>query len=132
MSAGGMARRVLVLDDEPVILMDLEYELREAGFDPVIASSEAHALDAIDRAPLDAAVLDVNLGGGTTCEAVALRLSQLGVPFVLHSGDLARRGELVTRFDVAILPKPSAGPEIARALRALPPPGGIANDLAER
>ena len=127
--AGARPLRVLLLDDEPLILMDLEFEMEDAGFVPLGASTARQALAIVEAGPPDAAVLDVNLGHGTTCEAVAARLRELGVPFVIHSGDLDRRGELVARFDAPLLPKPSPGAAIARAVRAriakaAPGPGG--------
>ena len=118
----GVGPRVLVLEDEVLILMGLEFELEDAGMRPVTATSAAGALDIIDREVPDVAVLDVNLGNGTTCEPVAAKLDELGVPFVLHSGDLSRRGEFITRFDVPVIPKPAPGDQIAAALRALRAP----------
>ncbi len=115
----GGPKRVLVLDDEAIILMDLEFSLQDEGFEPVIANTVERALELIEEQAPHAAVLDVNLGHGRTCEPVAERLRALGVPFLLHTGDLERRGELVTGFDAPIVSKPSAPDEIAQALRKL-------------
>ncbi|APE45276.1 hypothetical protein BOO69_03850 [Sulfitobacter alexandrii] len=112
-------KRILVLDDEALILMDLEFSLSEAGFTPVTASSAERALAIIDDNPPDAAVLDVNLGRGKTCEPVAARLKDIGVPFLLHTGDLDRRGEMVTRFEVPIVAKPSSPEDIRQAILSL-------------
>ena len=112
-------KRVLVLDDEPIILMDLEFSLLDAGFEPMVANSAERALSLIDGQRPDAAVLDVNLGRGKTCEEVAGRLRELGVPFVLHTGDLDRRGEMVTLLDAPIVAKPSSAEEVKQALLKL-------------
>ena len=110
---------VLVLDDEPIILMDLEFTLGDAGMKPLPASSIARALRLIEENVPDVAVLDVNLGRGKTCEPVAEALRKLDVPFILHTGDLDRRGEIVKKFNAPIIAKPSSSEAIVQALRDL-------------
>ncbi|MBB4657646.1 response regulator [Parvularcula dongshanensis] len=109
------AARILILDDEPMILIDLSFALEDEGASAVTAGSAPAALDVIDETPPDAAILDVNLGGGRTCEPVAARLRELGIPFLIHSGDLDRQGELVAQFGVRVIPKPTPGSQIAKA-----------------
>ena len=108
--------KVLVLDDEPFVLLEVEAELRDAGFEPVTANCLARAFDAIEGHSFGAAVLDVNLGRGKTCAPVAERLSELGVPFLIHSGDLDRQGEAISKFDAPVLAKPTPGYRIAEAI----------------
>ena len=115
----GRAVRVLILEDEPIILMDIEHILEAAGFQPVTAKSSGKALREIEECAPDVALLDVNLGRGSTCEAVAERLRELAVPFALHTGDLERQGELVMRFDVPILAKPSSNDAIVQTVKGL-------------
>ena len=110
---------VLLLEDEALILWDLEEELRGAGLRTVAANSVDRALDLIERKVPDVAILDVNLGAGVTCEPVADRLAELGVPFLLHSGDLDRSGEVIRRFDVPLMPKPTPAYRLVEAIRAL-------------
>ena len=113
------APHVLILDDEPIILMDLEFALEDAGAVVLDARSVDEALELIERQLPDAAILDVNLGRGTTCAPVALRLHKLGVPFVLHTGDLDRQGELVETLGAPVIPKPSSGPQVVRRVLGL-------------
>ena len=81
-----MPHRVLVVEDEPLLALDLESELSAAGFDVVgPAASVARALGLIDELGCDTALLDVNLGLETS-EAVALALRARGTPFVVMSG----------------------------------------------
>ena len=110
---------MLVLDDEPIILMDFEFALEDAGARILDPRSVREALDLIERDPPDAAILDVNLGRDSTCAPVALRLRDLGVPFVLHTGDLDRQGELVETLGAPVVPKPSSGAEVVRRVLAL-------------
>jgi len=80
-------RRMLVLEDEALILLDLEQTLMDAGVETVlVAATNADALTIVDGAVLDAAILDVNLGRGESSYDVARRLQQKRVPFVFSSG----------------------------------------------
>lgn len=105
--------RVLVVEDEPMILMDLGFALEDCGHDAVKATGVAGAMAAIAEAVPDVAILDVNLGGGTTCEPVAEALVAAGVPFLLHSGDLVRQGELIDRIGAEVIAKPSDSRTVA-------------------
>jgi CheY-like chemotaxis protein len=83
-------RTVLVVEDEYVIAAELREWLRDAGAEvvgPVASPEDALMLIGEADGALDAAVLDVNLGGGMTAFAVAERLERLGVPFLFASGD---------------------------------------------
>jgi PAS domain S-box-containing protein len=78
--------RVLVVEDEPLVAMEIAQVLDAAGFDvagPV--GSASAALELLKHKGCDAAVLDINLGGETS-EAVALELLKSGMPFVTLSG----------------------------------------------
>ena len=83
-------KRVLVVEDEPVVSVLVEDELRGAGAEvmgPV--PSVSGALRLIEAAAADggisAAVLDINLDGQRV-GPVADRLAALGVPFVFATG----------------------------------------------
>jgi CheY-like chemotaxis protein len=80
-------RRILVVEDEDLIAMSLQDALEDAGsivLGP--ASSVDKAIKTIDsEAHIDAAVLDVNLGGALSY-AVADRLIARKIPFVFTSG----------------------------------------------
>ena len=83
-------RRVLVVEDEALVSMLVEDELRDAGAEVLgPAPTVDHALQLIEAAAADggisAAVLDINLDGQRV-EAVADRLAGLGVPFLFATG----------------------------------------------
>ena len=82
----GAKRRILVVEDEALIAMDLERVVRRAGCEvlgPVGRAEEALRLAAEER--LDAAILDVRLSDGD-CFAVADALARRRVPFVFVTG----------------------------------------------
>lgn len=110
---------ILVVDDEPMILLDIDLSLRDAGLRTRTARNLANAQKLAAAHDFAAAVLDVNLGGGETCEPVAETLRAQNVPFMLHSGDLDRQGELIGRLDAPILPKPAGGQRVAAAVMDL-------------
>lgn len=79
--------RILVVEDEALIAMELCQALEALGWEAVgPAASVEEALQRLADAPLpDAAVLDVNLGGSLVYP-LADRLQALGVPFVFCTG----------------------------------------------
>ena len=105
---------ILVLEDEPFIALDLQFALNDAGVEPRMARTCEEALAAIIKYEIAAAILDVNLGHGKTCEEVAVELSRLGRPFLLHTGDLNRSGEFLRELNAPIVPKPAAADAVVR------------------
>ncbi len=100
---------ILVVEDEPIIGLDVAMSLEQAG--AVILGpfpTAAKALEAIDAIAtgfsLDSAVLDVNLGDHT-CEAVAKKLATLSIPFVFHTGNIPVDGQMIGGIDAPIISK---------------------------
>jgi PAS domain S-box-containing protein len=78
--------RVLVVEDEAIVALEIEQNLRDAGFEVVgPAARVAEAMELLKESGCDAAVLDINLGSETS-EAIARMLSGTGTPFVTVSG----------------------------------------------
>jgi DNA-binding response OmpR family regulator len=115
------SRNVLVLEDESIIALELSVAIEDQGARVFCAADCAAALGILDVEEVDAAVLDVNLGG-ETCERVARRLRKRSIPFLLHTGDLRAANELVMRLGAPVAPKPARQGEIeARLARLLGP-----------
>lgn len=120
-------RRVLVVEDEYLIAMEIDRCLRAAGAEvagPVPDTEQARAL--IEAGPLDAAVLDVNLRGEAVYE-VADRLRARKIPYVFATGEV----QVADRSDYRARPKlekPILDTELLLAVRRLidgsqaPPP----------
>lgn len=112
--------QVLVLDDEPLILLDLEFAVEDAGCVPLTALEADEALEIVAAEEISAAILDVSLGQGRTCEPVARALAAMGIPYVLHTGDLDRMDEAVRELGGVLVPKPTpAAVVVSRALQGL-------------
>ncbi|MDB5693463.1 MAG: response regulator [Alphaproteobacteria bacterium] len=109
-------KRVLVVEDEAMVAMLIEDMLAELGCEVVgPAMRLEHALQLAETGAIDAAVLDINLGG-VRSDPVADILERRGVPtlFVTGYGQSSRPG----RTD-RILQKPYRQAELGEALRSL-------------
>jgi len=107
--------RVLVIEDEFMIGLDIGEQLASAGYEVVgLATSVAKALRLEPRC--DVAVLDVNLGG-ETCEPVARKLRASGKSFVVLTGYAP--DNLAPSFnDATILMRPPCIADVVAAVRA--------------
>ncbi|MCS6877385.1 MAG: response regulator [Geminicoccaceae bacterium] len=66
-----MPKRVLVVDDEPNIVLSLEFLMRRAGFEVQVARTGGEALKALEGEPPDLVLLDVmmpEVDGYEVCE----------------------------------------------------------------
>lgn len=114
--------KVLLVEDEPLILMDLEFAVQDRDCSPLCASGVRRAMEFLkDGESVSVAVLDVSLRNGENCVPIARELERQGIPYVLHSGDLDRRNEVVHDLQAELIPKPAAaGSVVERALSYLP------------
>lgn len=108
-------KRILVVDDEPLIAMLLCDWLEELGHTVVgPAHSVKEALALVANEPVDGAILDVTLGQENSFD-VAEALHKLSVPTVFATGHGA--DSIEDRFRAApLLPKPFDFSAVERAL----------------
>jgi DNA-binding response OmpR family regulator len=79
-------RPILVVEDEVIIGLGLMATLEIAGFETVgPAVSVDTAMELLDQHDCALAILDINLGFGETSEALAERLRDEGIPFLVTS-----------------------------------------------
>jgi CheY-like chemotaxis protein len=79
-------KRILVVEDEPTVAMMIEDMLEDLGcrvVGPALRITEALEFARSER--IDAAMLDVNMGGGTSLE-VARALAERSIPFLFATG----------------------------------------------
>jgi len=80
------APRILIVEDEPLVAMDMENILEDLGVSIVgPAASVSKALALVEAGGFDGAFLDVNLRGERV-DAVADALAAKGLPFVFTTG----------------------------------------------
>jgi CheY-like chemotaxis protein len=111
--------RVLVVEDEPVVAMCLEDMLDALGcivIGPAARLAEGLAL--AEGEPLDAGILDINLGGERST-AIGMLLQTRGVPFAFASGYGSAPEEFGS--DVPMIEKPYRQADIAAVLERLLP-----------
>ncbi|HUE47162.1 MAG TPA: response regulator [Aestuariivirgaceae bacterium] len=110
-------QRLLVVEDELLVALDIESILSEAGMAVVgPASSAGEALKLIADTPLDAALLDANLSG-EPIDAVAQALSERGIPFAYVTG--YGRESLPAAHPAPIVTKPFDAEQLLAAARRL-------------
>lgn len=79
-------RAVLLVEDQSIIAMDMEYSLKKAGCRVIGPVGRLQAAIALARdEQIDFALLDVNLFGETVFPAAEI-LDGRGIPFVLTTG----------------------------------------------
>jgi DNA-binding response OmpR family regulator len=112
-----MSARVLVVEDEAILAIDIAEQLAEAGFLVVgPAPSVAKALRLIVDVGCDIALLDVNLRD-ETAEPVARELRSRRTPFLFLSA--VSREQLASGFrDEVLLPKPTRPAVLIAALQS--------------
>lgn len=110
---------LLLVEDDPVILMELEAILQDAGAQIACACqcvSEAATFLAKNRPT--AAVLDIQIGNESV-SSVVCELSARGVPFLFYTGQPEKDVAAREWPRGTVLSKPSSAKEILAALTAL-------------
>jgi len=82
-----MSKRILIVEDDPLVAMMLEDALSALGHDIVgDAGDIGTALGHIAAGGFDAAIVDVYLESGLPCDAVAEALAARSIPFLVATG----------------------------------------------
>jgi CheY-like chemotaxis protein len=111
-------KRVLLAEDEAILAMSTEDMLMRLGCSvvgPALSAAEAQAL--AEREPLDAALLDINMGDGATF-SIARILKARGVPICFATG-YGAAGLPAEHNDVPVLQKPYTEHALAEMLQQL-------------
>lgn len=109
--------RVLIVEDDALIALDLADTLSAAGAEVVgPAHAVSSALDLIDQQVPDVAVLDWQLVG-QTASTIAVRLAKLAVPFLFHTS--SREQPAAAHPGVPIVNKPTRPEQFVLAVAAL-------------
>ena len=98
-------KRILILEDDPLLALDLEDFFTELGakvIGPV--SSVEQALQAVSSG-IDGAVLDLNLRGVYSYPVIEI-LAKAGTPLVVCSGYAELPDTRTELTDIVLLPKP--------------------------
>jgi DNA-binding response OmpR family regulator len=109
---GTLSPTVLVLDDDPGIRDSMERLLRAYGYSPLTAANVDDATRVIGESKLDALILDVRLGHGTTgldlLHTIRERRELQSAPVLILTGAVLSDAEeaLITRMRAYLFQKP--------------------------
>ena len=110
-------KRLLIIEDDPLVAFDNERTLKHSGYDIVatVDSGEA-AVPIIGAEQIDALVLDLGLAGHMTGREVARLARDRGIAVLLVTGQCP---EDAADIAVACLGKPHSASALVAALRAV-------------
>jgi CheY-like chemotaxis protein len=116
--SGVLARRsVLVVEDEPLIALDVQSALTGAGATIISAGDTTDAVRVVANTKLSAAVLDVDLGD-LDCWVVCRLLARAKIPFLFYTGYM--QSEVFKDWpDAPVLAKPASHDQIVAAVARL-------------
>jgi CheY-like chemotaxis protein len=106
---------VLVVEDEPLVSLNLVDVLSAAGADVVCAKKACEAIQSVERCKVTAAVLDINLGDHD-CATICQYLAQRGIPFLFHTGYVA---PLDGWDSIPLVKKPATSQQMTEAVESL-------------
>lgn len=81
-----MAKKVLIVDDEPNIVLSLEFLMKKAGFDVAVAGDGEEALQQVEKFQPDLVLLDVMMpkkSGYEVCEALRADPARAGMKILM-------------------------------------------------
>ena len=108
--------RVLLVEDDILLLMELEAILREAGAEIAgCCRTVREALAVAERNGLAVAILDVRVGRETIAP-VARQLANHGTPFIFYTGQVENDPDLAEWTGCRILSKPARASAIVAAV----------------
>lgn len=110
-------KRLLVIEDDPLVAFDNERTLKHSGYDVVATVDSGEAAVAIMAAEqIDALVLDLGLAGDMTGREVARLARDRGIAVLLVTGQCPKdAGDIA----LACLHKPHGAAALIGALRAI-------------
>ncbi len=81
-----MSKTILIADDEPNIVISLEYLLQREGYRVLVARDGQEALDTLQRTPPDLVLLDImlpRLSGYEVCQKIRENPDWAGIRIVM-------------------------------------------------
>jgi two-component system alkaline phosphatase synthesis response regulator PhoP len=117
-----MSKRILLVDDEPNILLSLEFLMKQAGYEVKTASDGEAALEALDVEPPNLILLDVNMpkrDGFEVCQLVRANPKWENVRIIMLTAkgrDVEREKGLALGAD-GYITKPFATQEVVDTVR---------------
>ncbi len=111
--------RLLIVEDDVLLLMDLEAILQDAGAEVVACCRDVNeGLAAAEQKAVVAAILDVRVGQDTIAP-IARQLADRGTPFLFYTGQVENDPALAEWSGHTVLSKPARPAAIVAAVADL-------------
>ena len=117
---------ILIVDDEPNIVMSLEFLMRKAGYQVSIARNGTEALEAIDHAAFDVVLLDImmpDVDGYQVCRHLRQHPARQTTRVIMLSAK-SKDADVQKGYDAGAdlyLPKPFSTRQLMEKVRELLP-----------
>jgi DNA-binding response OmpR family regulator len=108
-------RSILIVEDEPLIVMDITQQFEATGAALTTTNTLRHALILVEHDGLSGAILDHSLGDGNS-SLLCARLTELGIPYLIYSGHTPVEGACKDALHVG---KPAAPGELVAAMEGI-------------
>jgi DNA-binding response OmpR family regulator len=108
-------RSILIVEDEPLIVMDITQAFEATGAALTTTNTLKHALILVEHDGLSGAILDHALGDGNS-SLLCQRLKERGIPFMIYSGYDTVEGPCK---DALHISKPAADGALVAAMEGL-------------
>ena len=111
-------RKILVVEDEIIVMMNLELVLEKLGCSAICpVASVVRALAMLDKETFDLAILDVNLGKENSYPIADILIAR-GIPFAFSTG-YSDHGSRLDLNSHLVLKKPYLASDVALAVDQL-------------
>jgi DNA-binding response OmpR family regulator len=112
-----IVNRILIVEDEPLTAFDNENLIVAEGYEVVATIDRyAHAIELLDREPVDLILSDVRLTGQRTGLDLAKEAQRRGIPVLFVTGDVPDNAEELV---IGVLMKPYTHGTLRSALTAV-------------
>ena len=108
-------RSILIVEDEPLISLDMAAVFEAAGAKVLPARNVAAALGLIGQGSVSAAVLDFGLGGESVTTLCG-HLRERGIPFMFYTGNVDVQ---VSYPETIVVEKPASAKALVTAMTGL-------------
>jgi CheY-like chemotaxis protein len=106
-------KRILVVEDDPVVAVDYRFHLEGVGALQIFAPSNQRALAYLATHEVDAAIIDYHLADGTCVPVLGLLIDR-HIPFIIVSGDTFGASDIPP--GAPLLSKPACAADVCDAL----------------
>ena len=108
-------KRILIVEDEMLVAMELEAIVDDLGYDCVGIAPDVETATEHFEAPLDLALVDLNLRDGLTGPQIGEALCQRGVPVIFITANPRQLGDGIAG-TIGVITKPTDEATVRAAL----------------